>query len=202
MKKLFEKKSFVRVLNSARPSPEGPQAADFPARVRQARPSVCNRRRRPPPLPAAPGRARADRPGAPNGRASDQGSPVPGRKEPGQLRLRRHPLAQQDPSLGAGPLGIRHPPREHHRAGQHPLQLPGAAIRRSLLTGCRSRPQWRSRQLEGEGRRSSAALPCPSWGSGEPPAFRDPQAVALPVWRDLAVGQLLRLGVHKVVEDQ
>src|SRR6516165_5224741 len=103
---------------SARPSSEGPQAGDLPARVRQARPSMCSRRRRPPPLPAAPGRARADRPGAPNGRAPDQGSALPRRKEPGQLRLCRHPLAQQDPGLGAGPLGIRHPPREYHRTGQ------------------------------------------------------------------------------------
>src|SRR5215472_1929553 len=62
---------------AARPSSEGPQAGDLPARVRQARPSVCSRRRRPPPLPAAPGRARADRAGAPNGRAPDQGSAFP-----------------------------------------------------------------------------------------------------------------------------
>ena len=58
------------------------------------------RRRRGPrsyPLSAAPSRTRADRPRTAHGGASDQGSAVPGRKEPGQLRLRRHSVAQQDP---------------------------------------------------------------------------------------------------------
>ena len=39
-------------------------------------------------LPAAPGRAGADRARAAHGRASDQGGAVPGREEPRQLRLR------------------------------------------------------------------------------------------------------------------
>ena len=46
---------------SARPSSQGAQAADLPARIRQARPAMRRRGRRSPPLLAAPGRTRADR---------------------------------------------------------------------------------------------------------------------------------------------
>jgi hypothetical protein len=35
-----------------------------------------------------------------------------------QFRLNRHPLAQQDLGPGAGPFGVRCPPRERHRARQ------------------------------------------------------------------------------------
>jgi hypothetical protein len=37
-------------------------------------------------------------------------------KEPRQLRLHRHPIAQQDPGAGTGPRGVHRPPRERYRA--------------------------------------------------------------------------------------
>ncbi len=71
----------------ARPSPEGAEAADVPARVRQGRPPVRRRGRRPSALSAAAGRAGDDRARAAHGRAPDQGGQVPDRQEPRQLRL-------------------------------------------------------------------------------------------------------------------
>ena len=42
---------------------------------------------------------------------------VPSPQEPGELRLRRNPHAQQKTGPGPGPFGVRRSPREHHRAG-------------------------------------------------------------------------------------
>src|ERR1700704_1432784 len=103
---------------SARSSPEGTQAAHVPARARQARSAVRRRGPRSYPLSAAPGRTGADRPRTAHGGATVQRSAVPGREEPGQLRLRGHSLAQQDPRAGARPLGVCDPPGEHHRGWQ------------------------------------------------------------------------------------
>src|SRR5271169_51329 len=66
---------------------------------------------RPYPLSLAPRRTGADRSRATHGGASDQGSAVPGRQEPRQLRLRRDSFAQQDPRPGTRPFRIRDPPR-------------------------------------------------------------------------------------------
>src|SRR4029453_4303412 len=79
--------------------PQGIEAADLPARARQAGPAVRGRGRRSSALPPAPGRAGADRTRAADGGAPDPRGALPGGQEPGQLRLPGHPVAQQ----GAGP---------------------------------------------------------------------------------------------------
>src|SRR4030081_3410590 len=106
---------------SACSSPEGAQAADVPARVRQARPAVRRRGLRSHPLSAASGRTAADRARTAHGGASDQGGAAPGREEPGQLRLRRHSVPQQAQGAGTRSLGVCAPPREYHRSRQQRL---------------------------------------------------------------------------------
>src|SRR5690348_969631 len=76
------------------------------------------RRRRPPSLSAALGRARIDRPGAADGRAPHQGGAVSDGQEPGQFRVRGDPFAQQDNGAGACPLRVRRSPRERDRGRQ------------------------------------------------------------------------------------
>ena len=44
--------------------------------------------------------------------------PIPGGQEPGQLRPPGHPLGEQDPGDGTGPLRICPAPRERHRFRQ------------------------------------------------------------------------------------
>ena len=134
----------------ARPSPQGAEAADVPARVRQARPAVRRRGRRPSPLPAAPGRAGADRARAADGRAADQGGAVPGGQKPRQLRLHGDPVAQQDAGAGAGPLRVHRAPRERHRARQQrhrqdamsPSGLGWPPARRASRSASPPRPPW------------------------------------------------------------
>ena len=116
---------------SARPSP---QALKLPTFLREydklARQCAAEGVDHPA-LPAAPGRARADRSGAAHGRAPHQGGQVPGGEEPRQLRLHRHPLAQQDAGAGAGPLRVRPAPRERHRARQQRHRQDPRRARRS-----------------------------------------------------------------------
>ena len=72
------------------------------------------------PLSAAVGRTGADRARTAHGGASDQGGTVPGREKPGQLRLCRHSVAQQDSRAGARPLGVCDPAgRTSSRSATH-----------------------------------------------------------------------------------
>ena len=68
--------------------PQGAEAADVPARVRQGRAPVRRRGRRLSALSAAACRVGVDRSRAAHGRAPHQGGQVPDREEPRQLRLR------------------------------------------------------------------------------------------------------------------
>ena len=55
-------------------------------------------------LPAAPRRAGTHRPPSAHGGTADPGRPLPCRQKPGHLRLPSHPVAEQGPGDGVGPL--------------------------------------------------------------------------------------------------
>ena len=133
---------------------------------------VRGRGRRLSTLPAAACRGRDHRARAAHGRSPDQGGQVPDREEPRQLRLRGVPGPEQGAGDGTGAVGIRRPPREHHRGRQlrhrqEPHRL-GARPRR-LPEG----PVGRLRQRRSDGarvdrgsRREAAAAP--SAPAGQP----------------------------------
>ena len=69
----------------------------------------------PPNLSAAAGRTGAHRPKPADGGAADPGGPLPSGQELGHLRLYRHPLGEQVPGDGTGPVRIHPAPGEYHR---------------------------------------------------------------------------------------
>ena len=89
---------------AARTSSEGTAAAHHPARVRQGGAAVRGRAGGLSTLPAAHDRTGTAGPRAPGHRTPHPPGEVPGRQEPGQLRLPRHPVAEQDAGAGTGAL--------------------------------------------------------------------------------------------------
>ena len=84
--------------------PQGAQAAQLPERVREDGRPVRRRECGPPGIPAALGRTGAHRPPPAHGGAADPRRPFPCGQEPRHLRLPGHPLGEQGPGHGTGPL--------------------------------------------------------------------------------------------------
>src|SRR5205814_1963973 len=71
--------------------PQGSEAADHAGRVRDGRPALRGRQRRPPGVPPADDRVGSARPGAAGGRVAAEGGPVPDGEDAGGLRLAAQP---------------------------------------------------------------------------------------------------------------
>ena len=76
----------------------------LPERVWEAGRSVRRRGCGPPGVPAAPSRTGTHRPPPAHGGAAHPGGEIPGSEELGHLRLPSHPLGEQGPGAGTGPL--------------------------------------------------------------------------------------------------
>ena len=76
----------------------------LPERVWEAGRSVRRRGCVPPGVPAAPSRTGTNRPPPAHGGAAHPGGEIPGSEELGHLRLPSHPLGEQGPGAGTGPL--------------------------------------------------------------------------------------------------
>ena len=85
-------------------SSQGTPAAHLPQGVPQAGRPVRRRRSRPSRLPAQAGRTGTHRPTPAHGRAPDPSGPFPRSQKPGHLRLPGHPLDEQGPGDGTGPV--------------------------------------------------------------------------------------------------